>query len=56
MVQRFLLTTQGDSIIHVANRLINAYDKNFPFQYYSRNLLLSWEARNSWVEPNLKYL
>ena len=24
------------------------------FQYYSRDLLMSWEARNNWVEPDLK--
>jgi len=23
-------------------------------EYYSRNLLLSWEAQISWVEPDLK--
>jgi len=29
-------------------------DKYLPFQYYSRDLLMSWEARNNWVEPDLK--
>ena len=30
--------------------------KNFPFEYYSRARLLSWEARTSWLEPDLKPL
>jgi hypothetical protein len=29
-------------------------DKRTPFEYYSRECLLSWEARTSWVEPDLK--
>ncbi len=31
-------------------------DKYLPFQYYSRDLLMSWEARSGWVEPDLKPL
>lgn len=31
-------------------------DKSLPFQYYSRDLLMSWEARSGWVEPDLKPL
>lgn len=30
--------------------------KNFPFEYYSRERLLSWEARTGWLEPDLKPL
>ncbi len=30
--------------------------KNFPFEYYSRERLLSWEARIHWLEPDLKPL
>jgi hypothetical protein len=30
--------------------------KNFPFEYYSRERLLSWEARTHWLEPDLKPL
>lgn len=30
--------------------------KNFPFEYYSRERLLSWEARTGWLEPDLKSL
>lgn len=31
-------------------------DRNFPFEYYSRERLLSWEARTGWLEPDLKTL
>ena len=30
--------------------------RNFPFEYYSRERLLSWEARTGWLEPDLKPL
>ena len=30
--------------------------RNFPFEYYSRERLLSWEARTHWLEPDLKSL
>jgi hypothetical protein len=29
-------------------------DPNLPLQYYSRDCLMSWEARNTWIEPDLK--
>ncbi|HEY9655740.1 MAG TPA: hypothetical protein V6C50_09620 [Crinalium sp.] len=28
-------------------------DPTLPFHYYSRDRLLSWEARTNWVEPDL---
>ena len=31
-------------------------DKDLPFQYYSRELLFSDEARAGWVEPDLRVL
>lgn len=30
--------------------------RDFPFEYYSRARLLSWEARTRWLEPDLKLL
>ncbi|HEY0098194.1 MAG TPA: hypothetical protein VGB76_04490 [Pyrinomonadaceae bacterium] len=30
--------------------------KNFPFKYYRRERLLSWEARMRWLEPDLRAL
>jgi hypothetical protein len=31
-------------------------EKTFPFQYYSRETLMSWEARVAWLPPDLKPL
>ncbi len=47
----------NSSIVDLANKLVQIYDnKNLPFAYYSRELLMSWNARTSWVEPDLKPL
>jgi hypothetical protein len=31
-------------------------ERNFPFEYYSRERLLSWDARTRWLAPDLKPL
>lgn len=57
MVRRYLsLNSKQDSILLLANSLIDTYDKYLPLEYYSRDLLMSWEARINWVEPDLKPL
>jgi hypothetical protein len=41
------------SIVHLANGLIAKYaDRTLPFHYYTRERLMSWEARINWVEPD----
>jgi len=48
---------ETDSIVETANELINARgDKTLPLQYYSRERLMSWEARTGWIEPDLRPL
>lgn len=47
---------EGCSLVRLANRLVEGADKNLPLEYYSRELLFSWEARLSWAEPDLKPL
>ena len=43
------------SLSDMANEVAARYsDKNLPLQYYSRERLNSWEARISWVEPDVK--
>jgi hypothetical protein len=45
------------SIVNIANGLIAKYaDRTLPFSYYSRDRLMSAEARSSWVEPDLRVL
>jgi hypothetical protein len=44
------------SIVEIANTLIRSQcaDRNFPFEYYSRERLLSTEARRRFVEPDIQ--
>ncbi len=58
MVRHYLsINQQQASFLKLTNGLIDCYgDKHLPLQYYSRDLLMSWEARNSWVEPDLQHL
>ena len=55
-VRRYLADkSQNRSIVHLANGLIAKYaDRTLPFSYYTRDRLMSWEARINWVEPDLR--
>ncbi|HMV82809.1 MAG TPA: hypothetical protein PLD20_30065 [Blastocatellia bacterium] len=45
------------SLVHLVNDLVTRYsDGKFPFEYYSRDRLMSWEAKTNWIEPDLKPL
>ena len=49
--------SRNRSIVHLANGLIAKYaDRHLPFCYYTRDRLMSAEARINWVEPDLKSL
>lgn len=58
MVRSFLSKTTIElPIVHLFNLLVANYeDKHLPFTYYSRDRLLSWEARQNVIEPDLKPL
>jgi hypothetical protein len=44
-------------VLRLFNKLIERYGrKELPLEYYSRELLMSLEARANWVEPDLKAL
>jgi hypothetical protein len=50
-------TPFAGSLAELANGLIAAYeDRALPFQYYSREHLMSDKARAEWVEPDLRAL
>jgi hypothetical protein len=50
-------TGEGASMADLANGLVERLgDRRLPFEYYSRERLMSWEARAGWVEPDLKPL
>jgi hypothetical protein len=58
MIRRFLSAVNPDcTLTTLANSLIRLCgDKNLPLEYYSRERLMSREARTCWLEPDLKAL
>jgi len=56
IASKYLLLADRDRpIADLVNGLIDKCgDKNLPFEYYSRDVLFSRQARFSWVEPDLK--
>lgn len=57
LIGRDVAKAAGGSIVEIANGIIHRYaNSRLPFEYYSRDLLMSWEARMRWVEPDLKPL
>ncbi|HEX5706432.1 MAG TPA: hypothetical protein VFX96_04010 [Pyrinomonadaceae bacterium] len=57
-VLRFLESHRDDccDVDRLADELITTADKNLPLEFYTRELLFSFEARARWVEPDLKTL
>lgn len=57
-IRRYLADeSQNRSIVHLANGLIAKYaDRTLPFTYYTRDRLMSSEARINGVEPDLRSL
>jgi len=56
-VRRFILKRNlSTCALESINILVASYDKNFPLEYYSKELLMSWDARREWREPDLKRL
>ncbi len=56
-VRKYIQSASSDaSLLEIANSLIRGKcaARSFPFEYYSRDLLLSSEARAVWVKPDLK--
>lgn len=58
VIRKFLLAANSDcTLTALANSLLDSCgDKNLPLEYYSRERLVSWEARTRWLEPDLKAL
>jgi hypothetical protein len=58
MVSRYLSEAgMSSSIVELLDGLIDSYgDRNLPLRHYSKERLMSEEARTSWVEPDLKPL
>lgn len=55
----FYLGQAGEarSILALANGMLRLFgNRELPLEYYTRDRLMSWRARTSWVEPDLKPL
>ncbi len=55
-IKKYLTTADPNrSLVELTNSFCLLHgDKNLPFEYYSKDLLMSVEARRDWVEPDLK--
>ena len=57
VVRHYLMTATLDAhLVALLNDLIGRSGTRLPLEYYSRELLFSWEARLQWTEPDLKPL
>ncbi|MBD1937591.1 hypothetical protein [Microcoleus sp. FACHB-68] len=58
MVSRHLLSEgENHTFVNLAKSLIhNCGNPSLPLEYYTRERLMSWKARITWVEPDLKSL
>lgn len=58
LLRRFLATATLDcSLVSLMNEMLSLYDKkSLPFEYYTRERLMSPEARATWIEPDVKPL
>lgn len=57
LVRHYLTTvTLEGHLVVLLNEMLRRYGRQLPFEYYSRDRLLSWEARQHWLEPDLKAL
>ncbi|MEG5173647.1 hypothetical protein [Microcoleus sp. B3-D7] len=57
-IRRYLADeSRNRSMVNLANGLIAKYaERTLPFTYYTRDRLMSSEARINWVEPDLRSL
>jgi hypothetical protein len=53
IVDEFSRSTNGTPLYEKANSLIEAFDKDYPLRFYTREYLFSDDARARFVEPDL---
>lgn len=56
VLERFLVQPNDEStLVQLVNKALEAHnDSKIIFQYYSRERLMSEEAKTNWIEPDLK--
>ena len=52
-IAEFAAAQNSESLCETANELIETFDKSYPFNFYSRELLFSDEARKNYILPDL---
>jgi hypothetical protein len=52
-VFKFVEANRGKSSVEIANDIIEKFDKDYPLNFYSREVLFSVEARYGFVEADL---
>lgn len=57
LISDWIKVNPGDSHLVAVNGILDAFgDRDFLFAYYTRESLMSVDARYGWVEPDLKEL
>lgn len=56
MRQYLTSKSKNSSFVDLVNGLQHYNNPGLQREYYSQNRLMSWEARQSWIEPDLKSL
>jgi len=57
LTEDFLQRSPEECFVNRVNALIDSYGrKDVLFEYYTRGLVTSVEARNKWIEPDLKQI
>ena len=57
-IKKYLTKADSEhSLVELTNHFLEFHgDKNLPFEFYSKDLLMSVTARRDWVKPDLKSL
>ena len=58
IVSQYLINkSKSSSFVDLVNGLIqDCNSPDLPLEYYSKNRLMSWQTRQSWIEPDLESL
>jgi hypothetical protein len=58
LVKHYLTTANLEcTLVELINDVIEKFrQKDHLFEYFTRDRLMSWEARNAWIEPDIKSL
>jgi hypothetical protein len=53
-VANFVASKNGASVLEIANKMVETFDKNYPNKFYSREHLFSDEARKTFIKGDLE--